>query len=204
MILRVRDLSKRFGFQWVIKELNQEFQIGNIYAVTGANGSGKSTLLKLLIGLLPPTRGKIEYIVNGKKIDPEKWYTYISSVAPYMDLVEDLSLLEFVKFHQNFSEFQGGMDSGGFIDFIGFNNSGKKLIKDFSSGMKQRVKLGLAFCSKSDLVFLDEPSTNLDSKGFEWYQENLLKLKDRLVIIFSNRKEEYQQAGSIITLGSEN
>jgi ABC-type multidrug transport system ATPase subunit len=202
MILSARGLSKRFGFQWVIKEFNQEFKIGNFYAVTGANGSGKSTLLKMLTGLLPPTRGIIEYELKNQKIDPELWFKHISVVAPYMDLVEDLSLLEFVKFHINFTEFQNEMQGDEFVSFLDLENSSKKLIKDFSSGMKQRVKLGLAFCSNSQLIFLDEPSTNLDVKGFDWYQENLTNLKDRLVIIFSNRKEEYQQADSIISLGT--
>ena len=74
-----------------------------------------------------------------------------------------------------------------------------KLISNFSSGMKQRLKLGLAFFSESSIAFLDEPTSNLDEKGVNWYLENVREiLNKKLVFISSNQKHEYDFCSELI------
>jgi ABC-type multidrug transport system ATPase subunit len=79
------------------------------------------------------------------------------------------------------------------IGILDFSKSKNKEIRHFSSGMKQRLKLILAICSDTPALFLDEPTTNLDTQGIDWYQELIEKFrKDRLIIVASNMEIDYQ------------
>src|SRR5690606_28190701 len=78
------------------------------------------------------------------------------------------------------------------IELLGLERSADKEIRYFSSGMKQRTKLALACCSDTSMLFLDEPTSNLDSQGVEWYHQLIQKFsKDRLIIVASNQAHEY-------------
>lgn len=198
MILEAVDLSKRFGSQRIIKDFNQIFSSGQKYAITGPNGSGKSTLLKMLCGVLPPSKGHIEYREDESAVPIEKWYQYFSISAPYMDLIEDLSLQELLQFHSRFKELP---QSNTLPEELGFEKFRQKPIKEFSSGMKQKLKLALCFSTAAPIIFLDEPCTNLDSGAIDWYQEKLNGIEKKTILIFSNRSEEYPNVENLITLG---
>ncbi len=198
MILETVDLSKRFGSQRIIKDFNQIFSSGQKYAITGPNGSGKSTLLKMLCGVLPPSKGYIEYRENESSVPIEKWYQYFSISAPYMDLIEDLSLQELLQFHSRFKKLP---QSNALPEELGFEKFRQKPIKEFSSGMKQKLKLALCFSTDAPIIFLDEPCTNLDSGAIDWYQEKLNGVEKKTILIFSNRSEEYPGVENLITLG---
>ncbi len=84
------------------------------------------------------------------------------------------------------------MDKGAVIELLGLQASKNKLIRYFSSGMKQRLKLALAFCADTPILMLDEPTSNLDSQGVDWYLSLVEQFaKDRLTIICSNQEHEY-------------
>ncbi len=198
MILETVDLSKRFGSQRIIKDFNQVFSSGVKYAITGPNGSGKSTLLKMLCGVLPPSKGHVEYRENQSPVPIDKWYQCFSISAPYMDLIEDLSLQELLQFHSRFKKLRG-RDT--LPEELGFEKFRQKPIKEFSSGMKQKLKLALCFSTGAPIIFLDEPCTNLDSGAIDWYQEKLNGTRDKTILIFTNRSEEYPGIENLITLG---
>ncbi len=200
MIIKTLNLGKRFGVQHIIRDLNLEFSSGNSYAITGPNGSGKSTLLKLLSGILPPSKGKVLYLDSGSEIPHDKWYGLISVAAPYMDVIEDFTLDESLDFHSKFLKKPKKEWKEKILQDLKFKGVENKLIRDFSSGMKQRLKLSLAFNSDSPIVFLDEPMTNLDKQGQEWYLSSLQQKKDGILIVFSNRQEEYRQIEKTIAL----
>ncbi|MEO1438382.1 MAG: ATP-binding cassette domain-containing protein, partial [Bacteroidota bacterium] len=169
MDIRLEKVGKRYRLEWIIRNLNLEIQSGERLAIEGPNGSGKSTLQKMLSGHLSPSSGSIEFSSNGSVLEREFLYKKVSIAAPYIDLVEDFTLEEQIHFHQGFRPLLEGYDTKTLIELSGLNASRKKMIRFFSSGMKQRVKLLLAIFSKAELLLLDEPSTNLDRAGIEWY-----------------------------------
>ena len=186
------NLGKRFNRHWIFRNLNHTFESGNIYAITGPNGSGKSTLLQTLWGQLPPSEGTLRYSLNGKPIDPENFFQYIVIATPYMDLIEEFTPLEQLQFHFTLKRPADGLNLKTMLELLRLEDSKDKPIANFSSGMKQRLKLGLAFFSQADAIFLDEPGTNLDAVNFEWYKSMLqLHTAGKLVFIASNQPNEY-------------
>lgn len=190
--IHVENLGKRFNREWIFRGLNYSFHAGNIYAITGANGSGKSTLLQVLWGQMPPSAGDIQYKKGDASIPPEEVFHHLSIAAPYMDLVEEFTLLEQLKFHFSLKKSRGGMSIDEMIERMYLAPARNKFIANFSSGMRQRVKLALAFFTEADTIFLDEPGTNLDAQAFDWYLKQLHALpREVMVLIASNQPAEY-------------
>jgi ABC-type multidrug transport system ATPase subunit len=201
--IELRGVGKRFRYEWIFKDIHQTFELGQSYAILGPNGAGKSTLMKILSGHLTPSVGQIVFSINGKKIDTDDIYHYISYAAPYIELIEEFSLREALSFHAQFHPFQQGLNVKKVLELLHFNaTTAEKQIKFFSSGMKQRLKLALAMCSETPFVLLDEPTTNLDAQGFAWYRQLIDDFgKNRLIIVASNVAHDYdfcQQSISIL------
>jgi ABC-type multidrug transport system ATPase subunit len=192
MRVTAEKLGKRFNREWIFRNLDFTFEPGNIYAITGPNGSGKSTLLQILWGQLPQSSGSVKYQLADQEILGSDIFHHLSIATPYMDLIDEFTLIEMVKFHFKFKKVRGNFSADELIKRMDLTHASHKNISNFSSGMRQRLKLALAFYSDSSLVFLDEPSTNLDKKALQWYTENLLSLpKNSLVFIASNQEHEY-------------
>jgi len=204
MTISLSDAGKRFNRDWIFRHFNYQFESGHSYAITGPNGSGKSTLLQVLSGLMMVNEGKIQFessFPTSKLIDAEKIYQHVSICAPYLELVEEMTLREFLEFHQAFKPFLSGINSEIIIEVIGLEKSSNKQIRFFSSGMKQRVKLAQCIFSNSDIVLLDEPCTNLDITGINLYHSLIENYtRDRLVIVSSNDEVEYRFCTNIISL----
>lgn len=188
------DLGKRYNRQWIFKDLNCKIQSGEMVAITGHNGSGKSTLLKILSGFLGASKGCVEY---GDSI--EDIQTQFAFAAPYVNLIAEFTLSEHLAFHRKFKNTL--MSDEEILDKSGLSQSRHKLVKDFSSGMQQRLRLALAFFFDAKIIFLDEPTTNLDAKGTNWYL-NLLKERheNQTIVIASNQPVEYQGAHQSILI----
>lgn len=192
MKIIAENLSKRFNREWIFRNFTQTFESGNTYAIIGPNGSGKSTLLQILWGQMPPTSGGLRYQHDSVGIEPEDFYRYLSIAAPYQELIEEFSLEEMVKFHFRFKNPTGGMNVPSLIEKMELTHAAGKLVSNFSSGMRQRLKLGLAFYSESPILFLDEPTSNLDKSSIAWYWHQFTELTPgRLVLIASNQEAEY-------------
>lgn len=173
-----------------------------VYGISGPNGSGKTTLLHILAGLVPPSRGKVGYEKDGEKIAEEDWYRYLSFAAPYAEVYDYMNLRELFAYHVSFRLLYGGMDFREFSGICYLQGHEDKQIRAYSSGMKQRLKLALGILTQSELLFLDEPQTNLDERAREWYFQLLEEYKkDRCVIIASNEPSDFRQAGAQIKLG---
>ncbi|MGM9476599.1 ABC transporter ATP-binding protein [Pedobacter sp. GSP4] len=192
MKISLSNVGRRFNKEWIFRNLSTEFSSGNSYAILGPNGSGKSTLLSVLTGGLSPSEGEISFSAD-KEIPVESIYKYISLAAPYLELVETFTLKEIIDFHFKFKNFSPGLDAKKLIAVLGLEKAANKQIKYFSSGMKQRTKLALACCTDTPILFLDEPTSNLDVQGINWYLELIENFgKDRLTIIGSNQIQEYE------------
>lgn len=201
MVIKVENLGKKYAKEWIFRNLSHQFESGKSYAITGPNGSGKSTLIQLLTGFFPSTEGKITYELDGAHIPLEHYFHHFDIITPYLELIEEFSLNEFLNFHFRFKSLQEGISIDDFVNKVYLENDRDKLIQNFSSGMKQRLKLGLAFFSKSQICFLDEPTSNLDEQGTAWYFKNIKNaLKYKLVIISSNQKYEYDFCDEIVNI----
>lgn len=189
----LQDIGRRYNREWIFRHLDYTFSFGKSYAILGPNGSGKSTLIKVITGALTASEGTLKFEEGGQEQQIEQIFQKISLAAPYVELIEEFSLNEMLEFHFKFKDYLPGYDMARIKDTLGFaKNTFEKDIRHFSSGMKQRVKLILACCSQSKLLFLDEPTSNLDKEGEQWYLNLIEKTKsDRILVIGSNQEHEY-------------
>lgn len=191
--LRLQQAGKRFNRDWIFRSLLLDLLPGQQLALIGPNGSGKSTLLGVLSGYLSLSEGTILWQHNDKPIQREALYNQIVITAPYLELPEHLTAAEIFDFH---FKLKGSRYSGDYADLLasaGLHKVSQKTIRDYSSGMKQRLKLLLVFYSDVPLLLLDEPTANLDQSGIDWYLE--LKASEaagRTLVIASNQPHEYE------------
>lgn len=201
MTISVNQLAKRYQQHWVFKEFTYSFEPEKKVAVLGANGSGKSTLLRVLGGIQNPSKGDVIFTIEGKNIDADKRFKYLSYVAPGMDIVEELTLSEYFHFHFKFKKLLSGFTIAQVIEACDLQHATNQQIFEFSSGMKQRVKLAQAFFANTPLLLIDEPCSNLDAKGVALYQRWLADYtKGRLIIIASNDEREYPGVNDVIAI----
>ncbi|MEO6189109.1 MAG: ATP-binding cassette domain-containing protein [Saprospiraceae bacterium] len=202
MEIITQHLSKRFtSSKWILRDINLHFISGNRYGISGPNGSGKSTLLSLLAGLSMPSKGEVYHKKEGHNISPIHWQKHLSIAAPYSDLFDYLSLNEIVEFNCSVKKLRSSITHNEFLRITKFHEQQDQLIKNFSSGMKQRLKLGLAILTESNIIFLDEPRTNLDATAQDWYIHCLDEYtKDAMVIIASNDMDDFGQMDQMIEL----
>jgi len=188
MQISLQQASKRFNKEWIFRNLDYTFELGQHYALIGNNGSGKSTLLQIIAGYSSLTKGTIHWSDN----DHTTIFQQISFAAPYLELVEEFTTMEQFDFHATFKTLQPSISVNDIIERIGLKNSAHKQIRYFSSGMKQRLKLALAILSDTPLLLLDEPCSNLDKEGYTLYAELIQQFaQHKLIIVGSNDPQEY-------------
>jgi ABC-type multidrug transport system ATPase subunit len=194
------QITKSFKRNIILSNINFSFNAPMSVGITGENGKGKSTLIKIISGYLTPTSGTIEYSFDGKEIATEDLFQYISFTGPYVDLIENMTLIESIDFHLLHKA--SNLNTNELIDLAYMNEHKNKLVGSFSSGMKQRLKLALTLSSKTPLILLDEPTSNLDQKAKSWFQTTFQSFcKEKLVFIASNSiQEELSHCQNIIAL----
>jgi ABC-2 type transport system ATP-binding protein len=203
MAITLDNLGKRFNREWIFRGVNLQLLSGQSYTFVGPNGSGKSTLLQVIAGAMPGTEGTISYQFNNQAIEIDSWYQQITLAAPYLELIEEFTPSELLRFHQQFKPFKPSVTIESLLDALEMTKDRHKSIKYFSSGMKQRLKLALAFESDVPVVMLDEPTSNLDARWTNWYQEQVSQLDARqILLICSNLPHEYDFCQNIVNLGS--
>lgn len=193
MKIQLTEASKRFQYEWIFKNLNLHLQSGDSLAVTGSNGSGKSTLLKCIAGSIPLSSGKITWANEQNEIPSSDWYQKLSISAPYLELPEEFTLNELLDFHFQFKSPIPEISISEMVKTMYLDQHANKPVSQFSSGMKQRVKLSLALFSDCPVVFLDEPTSNLDARGIAWYLDLIKNFgSNRILIICSNEPREFE------------
>ncbi len=193
MNISLTKLGKRYNKEWIFRNLNFQFDNNKSYAITGPNGSGKSTLLQIISGSSMHSEGNVRFTEANNLIESEKIFRKISFCAPYLELVEEMTLNEFFNFHSKMKSWLPSLDTKQIIFLLHLEKSAHKQLRYFSSGMKQRVKLAQAIFSDVPIVLLDEPTTNLDEQGIVFYLSLIENhCKNRLLIISSNDKKEYE------------
>jgi ABC-type multidrug transport system ATPase subunit len=199
--ITLSDIGKKFNRQWVFKGINLEISSQQSLALVGNNGSGKSTLIQIIFNFQTYSKGSINYWLNQKLLTEEELVGKIAFAAPYLELFEDFTLIEMLQFHFKLIPKQADISLEEMISNGGLGGQENKAVKYFSSGMKQRLKLLMAIYADTPLLLLDEPCSNLDNQGIEWYR-NLVQtqLKKRTIIIASNQLFEYDFCDSTLSV----
>ncbi|MCW3107966.1 MAG: ATP-binding cassette protein [Segetibacter sp.] len=201
MTIVLSNAGKRFNRDWIFRNATYTFLPGHTYAITGSNGSGKSTLLQAIAGSLGISEGKIEWQINQSVIDANSIYNYLTIAAPYVEVIEEMTALEFLRFHQQFKPLVATVSLKEILSLIGLEKAANKQIRYYSSGMKQRIKLAQAIFSTAPLLLLDEPCTNLDVAGFDLYNRLITDYSaNKTIIVSSNDINEYSFCDNVISI----
>lgn len=180
-------LQKTFGNQHILQDVSHTFATGSKTVILGSNGSGKSTLIKILSGAQEATENAPVYSFGGENTPAAEAGSICSIAAPYVALNPMFSLRETLDFHQKMCGFMNDVDLNYWITKAGLSPHVNKRIKTYSSGMQQRVRLLLAIASPRLLLFLDEPTSNLDKDGVAFYRALIKELAiDKTIIVASN------------------
>jgi ABC-type multidrug transport system ATPase subunit len=200
MKINLSNAGKRFNREWIFRGAALNFSSGNAYAITGPNGSGKSTLLQCIGGMLQLSEGSMDFS-GAAAIPAETAYKEISFCAPYLDVIEEMTLLEFLDFHSSFKNLVPGISKNTVIEILDLERAAGKQIRFYSSGMKQRVKLAQAILFNTAVILLDEPCSNLDARGIALYHSLIEQYTaGRIVIVCSNDPVEYSFCKEVISI----
>ena len=202
--LKAENLTKKFGTRRVFSDISFSLQQGESIAVTGPNGSGKTTLLLTLLGLIRPNSGKCIYQADDTGLNTNEIRRRVALVSPYLNLYEHLSGEENLTF---FATLQGtsltGKEMDRILDRVGLKDRGMDLVREYSSGMKQRMKYSVALMQKPGFLFLDEPTSNLDDNGKQTVLSLIEDLRDQtIIVVATNEQNEYELAGQRCELGN--
>ncbi len=200
MQLSFSKLGKKFYHRWIFRNLDCLVSAPTKLVLVGSNGSGKSTLMRILAGQLSPTEGKLSYTLGGKRIPLDKIYRHISWTAPYLDIYPDLNFLEHLRLHFRFKTCLLESPEA-VIDRLRLSPHKDKKLRYYSSGMLQRAKVGIALFTQSDILLLDEPTSNMDSQNAQRMLELIRTYsKGRLLILASNMDREYEGTEHLLRL----
>ena len=197
--IHLDGVSKRYDMQWIFRDLNSAFHLGNTYAIKGYNGSGKSTLLRILSAMESPTLGKRTYLQNKVALPEDKIYSILSFSAPYMNLPSHLKVIELIHFHAQFKSMTITPDE--LLEDVQLVKSKNKLFETLSSGQKQKIKLALAICNTDPVLLLDEPGTNLDNYNYKWFSDKILAHKEaKLICIATNESRDLDMCNESLVI----
>ena len=187
------NLSKSFSGKNIFKNLSFSVSSGNSVSVTGKNGSGKSTLIKILANLIQPNSGNISIKSNETEIPPESRYLKTGLLSPYLNLYDELTGKENLEFYYslksgNSSDLKEKVKI--FLERVGLFERRNDLLKNYSSGMKQRLKLAFSVMNEPEILLLDEPRSNLDKTGIEIVEEIANEQKDKGILIIATNDED--------------
>lgn len=199
-----KNLTQHFNQRKIFADISFEINSGESIAITGSNGSGKTTLLRIICQLRRPSSGKVLYSENGITLKKEELYAAIGLVGPYLQLYNQLTALENYSF---FCKIRGLP-----VDLVNFKELMSKMglagresdeLRNYSSGMLQRMKYVCALLHDPQILFVDEPTSNLDEDGsnivFNIMEEHK---KDKILILATNNKNEVKFGDSTIELAA--
>ena len=201
---KCEQIGKKYKQEWIFRHFDFTFESSQAYAIVGNNGSGKSTLMQMLAGYAAPSKGKVIYEIDQKTVSNDTLFRYLAWCSPALELLLEMTLYEFLTFHFQFKPLVKDFIISQLIDALDLKKAVHKPLIHFSSGMLQRVKLAICFYADVPILLLDEPTTNLDTKGIDWYLEQMEQphILKKLVVVSSNQPHEYGFCNQVIDIGS--
>ena len=197
-ILTTKELGKNFKHKRVLDQINLNVPTGKIYCIMGPNGAGKSTLLKIISGIEKPTEGVITFKGKDWKREDLK---VIGSLIEEPGLFDNLTVEENIKLKLKLHRVEN-KNQEQILNTLGFGDHNQEKVKGFSTGMRQRLGIALAFMGNPDLVILDEPTNGLDTFGIHELRELLMleKKQGKTIVIASHMLSEIQKVADRIAI----
>lgn len=197
--ITLRQVGKRHGRQWILRQVDLQVTAGSTLAILGANGSGKSSLLRLMCAFDRPSEGELSWNCGGKTLTAMDVPTCMAYCAPDQGLIADLDVAEHISLHQSLRQPIPGTSGQQVLELALLSGKGNVRVRDLSSGMRQRLALALAFSTDASALFLDEPTSHLDRAGKSWYQTLVAdwRLGRTLVVASNHDPKEYPAADSV-------
>ena len=192
-MIELKNISKVFKKEEVLKETNITFEEGKITGIIGRNGSGKTVMLKIICGLLTPSTGSV--IVNGEKIGKDVDFPSDIGIIienpnfiTYQSAFTNLKNLASIKHKINDDQIKQ------VIELVGLNPNDKKRVGKYSLGMRQRLGIAQAIMEDPSLLILDEPMNGLDKEGVEDMRKIFAKLRDegKTILLCSHNAEDIE------------
>ncbi|MEN9334041.1 MAG: hypothetical protein RLY35_1221 [Bacteroidota bacterium] len=184
--IRLTGLGKRFNGRWLFRHVKCQWKKGDRIAIIGSNGSGKSSLTAIIAGYMMPSEGDVVLCNNGQTIAEHEVWKHISWTSPALELPEQMSYLELFEQVKVMRGFHASFSMDKMEEWMGLTPFRNQPLKSFSSGMRQRVKLILAFAVQSDVLILDEPTAHLDQQGIAWFAALIKEAQQSFIFVASN------------------
>ena len=200
-VIETKELTKAYGKQLSVDHLNIHVPKGKIYALLGRNGAGKTTTMKLLLNLAAPTSGEIFLFGTPYNNFPTKTYRRIGAIIETPSFYENLTAAENLEIIARLRGKHKRNTINDALGIVGLDTAGKKIVKEYSLGMKQRLGIAAAIMHEPELLILDEPINGLDPVGIHEIREFLLSLcteKGTTILISSHVLGEIEQMADII------
>lgn len=204
--LSCSKISKYYFHRMIFGDINFSLNSGSSLGLTGKNGSGKSTLIKIIAGLISSSSGETSLTVNNKLLLREENYRHIGFMSPYLNLYDELSGFENLSFFINLkcperTKTEKNEKINFLLDRVGLLKRKKDLYKNYSSGMKQRLKLAFALLNEPQLLLLDEPCANLDVEGIEVIYTFCEEQKKKgMLIVATNEPSDLKLCDSLLNI----
>lgn len=184
IVLKTHNITKVYGDQISVNNINMTIKKGEIYGFIGQNGAGKTTLIRLITGLIQKTSGDIELFGASGENDLNKGRTMIGSLIETPAFYGGMTARENLEVSRLIRNIAGKESIEQVLNYVGLENTGKKKVKDFSLGMRQRLGIANALLGNPRLLILDEPINGLDPMAIVEIRELLKKVnKEKEVTI---------------------
>lgn len=202
MKIQAKNVSKSFGAKRVVfAEISFTVESGSITGIVGKNGSGKSTLAKIIAQVIEPSSGVIEFVRDGVVLSKSNSTELIGFAAPYLQLYEEFTIWEHITIDASLRGLKTNeQEAEELLNHFELWARRNEQIKNFSSGLKQRVKLIIAALHQLPILILDEPTTNLDEVGIKQVHTLIQNKKNQeaIILLATNEKSDIALCDSII------
>ena len=198
--LRAEKLAKRFGYRKIFSDISFDLRAGESLSIAGPNGSGKSTLIKLIMGIMRPTGGIVEFFKDNDELISDEIREHAALLAPGVNPYEELTPLENISFVSK--KAVPDIPPEQVLDEFGLYEHRDTRVRFFSSGMRQRLGFLLTLINDPVFIFFDEPGMNLDSGGKELIYSRIESMKkNKIIVIAANEPDELDLCDERINLG---
>ena len=202
--IKCENLSKSYSGRTIFKNLSFNISTSQSLTVTGSNGSGKSTLIKVIANLIHSSKGNISVKSDNMDVPRDKWFEKTGLLSPYLNLYDELTGFENLDFFYRLKA-KDGSDSHGRIDHVlhkvNLYEKRNEQLKNYSSGMKQKLKLAFAVLHEPEILLLDEPRSNLDKAGIDMIYEVSAEQKEKgILIIATNDEDDKELCDNILSI----
>lgn len=203
-VLKAHGITKKFGHFTALNNVSINLEAGKIYGLIGQNGAGKTTLMRLIVGLSFPSNGIIELFGHSNEREIQKELRRIGSLIEYPSLNGNMNAKDNMKLHRIIRGIPNEELDSELLETVGLKGVGKKKVKDFSLGMRQRLGIAIALISNPELLILDEPVNGLDPVGVVEIRNLIKKLNEErhitILISSHNLPELYEVSTDYIIL----